>query len=126
MVLIATMSGCSSTVEQSDGSEVRFKWLQGELETALAQSLPEVEAAARAALDELRMVRLDGSSSPRKGRLRALMADGTRVQIRLKAAGADHTFIRIKVGTIGDRPVSVQILRHIRRELEQEAAGSRQ
>jgi len=117
LMSVGVAAGCSSSVQQTDGSSVQFKWLQGELKTALSFPLSEVEGAARAAFDELRMVGVDGSSDTLKGQLRALMADGTRVHVKLKAAGTENTFITIKVGTIGDKPISLQILRHVEREL---------
>ncbi len=117
LMSVVVAAGCSSSVQETDGSTVQFKWLQGELKTALSHPLPEVEQATRAAFDELRLVGIDGSSNALKGQLRALMSDGTRVQVKLKAAGSENTFLFIKVGTIGDKPISLQILRHVEREL---------
>ena len=116
-VMVGVLAACSSTVQQPDGSEAQFKWLQGELKTAVGHPLPAVHEAARSAFEELRFVGVDESMDRLEGRLRALMADGTPVRVRLEAAGTEHTFIYIKVGTIGDKPISLQILRHIQAAL---------
>lgn len=117
VVIVGMIVGCSSSMEQPDGSTVRFRWLEGELKTAVAGSLPATEDATRAAFEELRLVGVDVRSDRLKSRMRALMSDGTRVRVQLEAAGTDHTFVHIKVGTIGDKAISLQILRHIDRNL---------
>jgi hypothetical protein len=116
-VIVGSCLGCSSSVEQPDGTTVQFRWLAGELKTAVARSLPATEEATRAAFEELRLVGVDTRSDRLVSRLRALMSDGTRVRVKLEAAGTDHTFVHIKVGTIGDKAVSLQILRHVDRNL---------
>ena len=42
---------------------------------------------------------------------------GTKVRVKLEALDFESTAIRIRVGTIGDRAVSLQLLRHIERRL---------
>jgi hypothetical protein len=117
LLMLGIGMACSSTVEQPDGSVVQYRWLAGELKTAVTHSLPATEEATRAAFEELRLVGVDSRSERLTVTLRALMSDGTRVRVKLDAAGTGHTFVRIKVGTIGDKAVSLQVLRHIEHHL---------
>jgi hypothetical protein len=117
-ILVAlSLAGCSSSSANADPSSAEFKWLQGELKTALPHSLERVETATRAAYDELRLVGVDGTVTGTKGALTARMADGTKVRVKLQAAGAEVTIVRIKVGQIGDEAISLQLLRHISSQL---------
>jgi len=118
LIVVALVAGCSSSGDQGDPSLAEFKWLQGELKTALPHSLTDVEPATRAAFDELSLVGVDGSVNSYKGTLTARMADGTKVRVKLQAAGSGDTIVLIKVGQIGDEPISLQVLRHIRKQLE--------
>ena len=45
------------------------------------------------------------------------MAVGTKVGIHLETVDADTVSIKIKVGTFGDRSISMQILRNIENRL---------
>jgi hypothetical protein len=107
-------SGCASTGE--DG--VSFQFISGTLSTELAAGVPEAEAATRAALAELNLVGIDGVVDGLRARINARMATGTKVRVNLRALDFDTSSVSIKVGTIGDRTLSMQILRHIERELE--------
>ena len=125
LIVLALVAGCSSSGRRADQSLTEFKWLQGELKTALPHPLPEVEPATRAAFDELRLVGVDGAVDSFKGRLTARMADGTKVRVKLQAAGSDNSIVWIKVGQIGDEPISLQILRHIQRLLQTKRPGTK-
>jgi len=118
VAVVLLIIGCSSTVPGPAGTDATFRWVKGELKSTMPASLPHVEQAARAAFDELNLVGVDGAVDGLKGVLTARMAVGTRVRLRLKAIDFDNTTVRIKVGKIGDRSISLQLLRHIERNLE--------
>jgi len=109
------LSGCASTGSDSG----RYEYLGGRLKDTLAAPVPQAEAASRAAFEELDLVGVDGFMDKLKAKVSARMADGTKVQITLKAIDFESSAISIKVGTIGDRSISLQILRYIQRELEE-------
>ena len=44
------------------------------------------------------------------------MASGKKVRVKLKAVDFEQTKLRIRVGTVGDKTLSEQILRHIQKE----------
>jgi hypothetical protein len=118
LILVGVLAGCSSFDDAADPSEAQYRWLRGELKTAISRPLADVERATRGAFDELRLVGVDGSVTASGGALTSRMADGTRVRVRMQAAGAETTIVGINVGQIGDEPISLQVLRHIQRQLE--------
>ena len=108
--------GCSSAiVGMPEGAE--YIYVKGVLKITLASPLPEVETATRQAFEDLDVVGVQGGADKLKGKMNALLADGTKVVIRMKALDFESTVLQIKVGTFGDRAISMQILRHIRENL---------
>jgi hypothetical protein len=118
LAAVLVISGCSSSVPGPEGAETTFRWVKGELKSSLPAPLPRVEEATRKAFEELNLVGVDGAVDGLKGELTARMAVGTRVRIRLRAMDFNSTIVRIRVGTIGDKSISLQLLRHIERQLQ--------
>jgi hypothetical protein len=112
------MAGCTSTVRAPDGSTAEYRWVKAELKSTVQASLPRTEEATRAAFDELNLVGIDGLVDGLKGTLTARMAVGTKVTVKLKALDFQNTSIRIRVGRTGDRSISMQLLRHIERQVQ--------
>ena len=79
--------------------------------------MPEVVNAPTATLEDLELVGVDSTVDRLKGKITARMAVGTKVGINLETVDADTVSIRIKVGTFGDRSISMQILRNIENRL---------
>jgi hypothetical protein len=117
IMMVLSVAACTSTLSGPEGVTAEYRWIRGELASSLAAPLPDVESAVRGAFDELGLVGLEGSVDGLKGRLSARMAVGTKVRVRLQALDFESTSIRIRVGKIGDRAVSLQLLRHIERRL---------
>ncbi len=120
-LLLLPLSGCA-VVAVGAAAGAAWVWVNGEIKTELPAPLPEVRKAAVAVLEDLEMVDVRTVSDRLKGKVTAMMADGTRVEIRLKAPGDRVTTVRIRVGTVGDKVVSEQILRHLERRLGLEPA----
>jgi hypothetical protein len=120
MVIVAglALAGCTSSVVAPEGTTAEFRWVKGELKAVLPASLPRVEQAARTAFDDLNLVGVDSAVDGLKGEMSARMAVGTKVRVKLKAVDFESTTIRIRVGTIGDKSISLQLLRHIERQLQ--------
>ncbi len=118
MVCVGLLVGCKSSVVTPDGTEVSYRKGEGVLRAVLGGSMPEVVNATNATLEDLELVGVDSTVDKLKGKITARMAVGTKVTIILKSVGADSTSIKIKVGKLGDRSISMQILRNIEKRLK--------
>lgn len=94
-----------------------YVWYRAAQRYVIEAPLPKIEQATRATLEELDLVGVDATVDKLRGEITARMADGTRVNIWLKAAGFERTIIDIRVGRLGDRTLAEQIIRHIERRL---------
>jgi len=120
-LLLFPLGGCAvAAVGAAAGAT--WVWVNGEVKATLAAALPDVEAASRRALENLELTAVSSTTDKLEGTVTGIMADGTRAKIRLKAVDFHSTELRIRVGRVGDRTVSEQILRHIQRELPTEPA----
>jgi hypothetical protein len=118
MVCVGLLIGCKSSVVTPDGTEVSYRKGEGVLRAVLGGSMPEVVNATNATLEDLELVGIDRTVDKLKGKITARMAVGTKVTVNLKGTGTDSTSIKIKVGKLGDRSISMQILRNIEKRLE--------
>lgn len=116
LLLSVTVSGCVAVVAGA-GAAATYVWVRGNLETTFQHPLTAVEAATRTALEELDLVAIDGAVDGLKGKLSARMADGTKVSVRLKALDLESTEVSVRIGTLGDKAASEQIMRYIDRQL---------
>jgi len=114
--LLGLTVGCTSTFKAVD-ADPGFTFLRGTLSGVLASAQPKVETATVAAMEELDFVAIDVVSDKLKGTVKARMADGTKVSVKIQADDFESTLVKIKVGTWGDQSISVQILRHIQKKL---------
>lgn len=118
LLALSLLTGCASTVVTGDGGTATWTWYRAQLETVLVEPLPAVEKAAAAALEGLDFVAVESVTDKLKGEVTARMADGTKISVHLKSLAPEQTRIRIRVGTLGDRAVSEQTLRHIEQRLK--------
>ncbi len=116
LIVVLMTTGCTAVL-LGNGGAATYVWVSGWLEATLDEPLPELEKATLEALEELKLVGVQSAIDGLEGNITAQMASGKKVWIRLRATGFEQTKIGIRVGAIGDKPVSVQILRHIQREL---------
>lgn len=116
LLLSVTVSGCVAVVAGA-GAAATYVWVRGNLETTFQHPLNAVETATRTALEELDLVAIDGAVDGLKGKLSARMADGTKVSVRLKALDLESTEVSVRIGTLGDKAASEQIMRYIDRQL---------
>jgi hypothetical protein len=118
MVCVGLLIGCKSSVVTPDGTEVSYRKGEGVLRAVLGGSMPEVVNATNATLEDLELVGIDRTVDKLKGKITARMAVGTKVTINLKSMDTDGTSIKIKVGKLGDRSISMQIFRNIEKRLK--------
>lgn len=116
--LFVIMIGCTSTFKGVE-AEPGFTYLRSHLAGTIGAALPKLERATEAAMEELDFVAVEVVSDKLRGEIRSKMADGTKVTVHLIAQDFETTVIRIRVGLFGDQSVSVQILRHIQKQLGQ-------
>ena len=117
MVCAGLLAGCKTTVALPGGTTATYSKAEGVLRSALTGTMPEVVNATTATLEDLELVGVDSTVDRLKGKITARMAVGTKVGINLETVDADTVSIRIKVGTFGDRSISMQILRNIENRL---------
>ena len=116
-VTILLICGCASTVDSGGEASGPYTWQQRELKGEFDGALLDVADAAERAFNELRLISVEQVVDGLKGTVTASTADGSRVRIKLKAAGFDSTSFSIKVGAFGDKSMSQQVARYIVREL---------
>ena len=117
MVCVGLLAGCKTAVTTPEGTAATYSKAEGVLRSALAGTMPEVVNATNATLEDLELVGVDSTVDRLKGKITARMAVGTKVSINLETVDFDTVSIRIKVGTFGDRSISLQILRNIEQRL---------
>jgi hypothetical protein len=117
LVCVALLIGCKSAVVTPEGTDATYSKAEGVLRSTLPGAMPAVVDATKATLEDLELVGVDSTVDQLKGKITARMAVGTKVSINLEAIDFDNTSIRIKVGTFGDRSISLQLLRNIERRL---------
>ncbi|MCG6950197.1 MAG: DUF3568 domain-containing protein [Acidobacteria bacterium] len=117
MVCVGLLMGCKTAVVTPEGTDAEYSPAEGVLRSYLDGSVPDVVNATNTALEDLELVGIDSTVDKLKGKITARMAVGTKVSIWLEAVDFDTTSIKIKVGTFGDRSVSLQILRSIEKHL---------
>ena len=118
MVCVGLLIGCKSAVVAPEGTEAEYSPAEGALRATLGGSMPEVVEATKTTLEDLELVGIDSNVDKLKGRITARMAVGKKVTINLEAIDFDSTKIKIKVGTFGDKSISMQILRNIQKRVK--------
>jgi hypothetical protein len=117
MVCAGLLVGCKSAVVTPEGTSATYSKAEGVLRSTLEGSVPDIVNATNATLEDLELTAVDSTVDKLKGKITARMAVGTKVGINLEAIDFDTTAIRIKVGTFGDKSISMQLLRNIEKHL---------
>jgi hypothetical protein len=117
MVCLGLLVSCKTAVTTPEGTEAQYLQAERQLRAVLAASMPEVTNATTETLEDLELVAIDSNVDRLKGKITARMAVGTKVNINLEAMGSDNTMVKIRVGTMGDKSISMQILRNIEKRL---------
>ena len=101
-----------------EGTDASYSQAEGVLRATLPGSMPDVVNSTNDTLTDLELVGIDSTVDKLKGKITARMAVGTKVTINLEAVDFSNTSVKIKVGTFGDRSISLQILRNIEKRLK--------
>jgi len=117
LLCLGVVVGCKSTVTTPEGGSAEYSTAEAVMRSTLPGAMPEVVAATNATLTDLELVAIDSTVDKLKGKITARMAVGTKVTINLEAVDFQSTSIKIKVGTFGDRSISLQILQNIEKRM---------
>ena len=117
LLCLGVVVGCKSTVTTPEGGSAEYSTAEGVMRSTLAGAMPEVVAATNDTLTDLELVAIDSTVDKLKGKITARMAVGTKVTINLEAVDFSSTSMKIKVGTFGDRSISLQILQNIEKRM---------
>lgn len=93
-------------------------FIRGELEAAVAHSLPIVFKAAQDALKELEFPLRVAKLGEHNGYVLSRETQGRKIDISLEMKSPQATKINIRVGVFGDQAISRLILAHIQGKLE--------
>ncbi len=118
LLCLGVVVGCKSTVTTPEGASAQYSTAEGVLRSSLPGTMPDVVNATNATLTDLELVAIDSTVDKLKGKITARLAVGTKVTINLEAVDFANTSIKIKVGTFGDKSISLQILRNIEKRLK--------
>jgi hypothetical protein len=118
LLCLSVVVGCKSTVTTPEGATAEYSTAEATLKSTLPGAMPEVVEATNATLTDLELVAVESTVDKLKGKITARMAVGTKVSINLEAVDFSTTSIKIKVGTFGDKSISMQILRNIEKRLK--------
>lgn len=92
-------------------------YAKGQLKDTLDGTVPEVQRAARGAIEETGVTVETDLQDDFSGQLSGSMADGTKVWIDTKRNTSSTTHIAIRVGYMGDQAKSSDILERTKRRL---------
>jgi hypothetical protein len=118
MVCVGLLVGCKSAVVTPEGTQATYSKAEGVLRATLEGSVPDVVNATNATMEDLELTGVESTVDKLKGKITARMAVGTKVTINLEAVDFDTTSVKIRVGTFGDRSISMQIFRSIEKQLK--------
>jgi hypothetical protein len=103
------LQGCAALVVGGAGGAAAVAYVKGELETTYGASLDRTYDASLKALKDMQITVLSSKKDATAGTIEATKADGTKVKVSLETAGPGSTLVKIRVGTFGDKDVSMAI-----------------
>ncbi len=110
------LAGCLA-VAAAAGTGVGVAYANGALQATLDADLERAVKATERALDDLKITVLSGGESGIDAHFKARTADDTSVTIKLQTETEKTSSISIRVGTFGDKNLSLQILDKIKSKL---------
>lgn len=116
LAALAPLSSCLALAAGAAAGAAGAVYVQGDLETDVDATPPQVVKASEAALEDLSMPLRSSDSTELDGRVESSTAEKP-VKIVAKSRGQGVTHVSIRVGTFGDQRESVRILEAIRSHL---------
>jgi hypothetical protein len=119
--VLIMIGGCAATTVGVGASAVpgKYVYITGELQATYGIPIDQLWPKTLAVLQELRLTVDATHRDTQSGEIEARRADGTPVQVRLKAVGEHSTTLGIRVGTLGNR----EHAEYVHRTLQAQLAG---
>ena len=114
LLLLPALAGCVAVAAGASAGAAAVAWVQGQLETTVTADYEKTVEASRAAIKDLEFVKMSDNKDAYSAKLVARTAQDKKVEIELTSNGKKLTDIKIRVGLIGDQPLSLVILEKIK------------
>lgn len=111
--LLFNFYGCAALIVGAAGGAGTAAWLSGKLTQEVSVPRDKVADTAKSVLKSMNMSVTSELRSDKVTKLRGLYVDGRRLRIDLIPISTDRTRIEIRVGAMGDKTASEQLLRKI-------------
>jgi len=115
--LLATQTGCLFAAGAA-GAVAIVKYLDGDLDASVDAPPVRTVEAAKMAMQELQIKVATAQSSSLDGQLVAYTATDTKVKIKVNQLTEQSSKVTIRVGTWGDKDMSLRILEKIKAHLQ--------
>jgi hypothetical protein len=115
--LLATQTGCLFAAGAA-GAVAVVKYLDGDLDASVDAPPVRTVEAAKMAMQELQIKVATAQSSSLDGQLVAYTATDTKVKIKVNQLTEQSSKVTIRVGTWGDKDMSLRILEKIKAHLQ--------
>ena len=117
LILYLFIAGCAAVVVGAGAGAAAVTWSQGKLEETLPTTVLHLHEAIKAGLSDLNIKVTEDKFDDLMAKVRAELADGTKVWIDAESAGSSTTKISIRVGYLGDKDFSLRIRDAIKKHL---------
>ncbi len=118
-LMALALTGCAAAlVGAGAGAGVgTYSYIKGELKVTYPVAYERVVSATEGAIKDLGFTLVKEEKDAIRCRIKAKMADGTGVKIKVDNKAPKITVLRIKVGWFGNKDVSLQIMRAVERRM---------
>lgn len=116
LAVVTLNSGCFAVVAAGAGAGA-VAYIRGDLESSVDAGFDKSVKAAGKAIEQLKYAKVNEKQDALVATLIARNADDKRIEIRVEAQGTDRAKVKIRVGIIGDEPLSLAILDRIKANL---------
>ncbi len=114
------LSGCAAAIVGAAAGAGTIAFTKGGLQAVERYSIDKTWEAALGAMDEAGFLIINKEKGPVFTRLNCQTAGGKRFYIELSRIADNLTEIKIRVGVLGDEPLSREILSKIQENLKRE------
>lgn len=107
-------TGCVGVVVGAGAGAGTMAYMAGEAKTMIAAPLASAVSASEKALKDLQFTGVSATSDAFQGKVLAVDAATRSVSVKLKKVTDSTTEVRVRVGVMGDKAVSAEIISKIR------------
>ena len=98
-------------------SKPGVKYVAGSYQQRFAAAPPQLVDAARAVVEDMKLILIDSEATELDGKVVARTAQDRKVNISVESEGPDVSLVSVRVGTLGDEEISQMILDKIKEKL---------